>query len=265
LAEAFNAMTGELAHAERARAERDRLRAHLLERVISAQEDERKRIARELHDETSQALTSLMVGLRTLVDYCPSLEVKEKAEELRGVAANTLENVHDLALELRPSVLDDLGLVAAVTRYADEISQRCKVPIDVATHGMDEDRLHPSVETALYRIVQEGLTNVARHARAHSASVLLERRAGRMRVIIEDDGRGFDTQVVLASSHHLGLYGMQERVELLGGTIAIESQPEAGTSVFIDIPLKYDLPVSRELQEVGLDPAAQVLEGGKNA
>jgi signal transduction histidine kinase len=247
LAEAFNHMTAELAQAEQARAERDRLRAKLLDNVISAQEEERKRIARELHDETGQALTSLLIGLRTLEERCPSQEVKDQAEELRSVTTETLESVHNLALELRPSVLDDLGLVAAVERYVAEFAQRYSLQVDMATHGMQSRRFAPSMETALYRIVQEGLTNVARHAQARTVSLLLECRANWMRVILEDDGRGFDLESVLHSTRRLGLYGMQERVEILGGTLAIESRPGAGTSIFVEVPLQQEAVLERAM------------------
>lgn len=236
LAEAFNQMTEQLGLAEQARAERDRLRAQLLEKVIAAQEEERKRIARELHDETGQALTSLMVGLRGLQDHCQSDEVVRRAETLRQVAVETLEGVHNLALELRPSVLDDMGLVVAVERYTAEIRSRHDLAVDFVTYSLEE-RLPPPVEIALYRIIQEALTNVIRHSQASTASVLLEGWLDRVRAIVEDDGRGFDVEAVLASTRRLGLYGMQERVELLGGTLTIESRPGAGTSIFVEIPL----------------------------
>jgi len=233
LAESFNRMTTALSLAEQERAEREQLRARYVSGVIAAQEEERKRIARELHDSTSQSLTSLLIGMRTLADYCDSPAVRERAEELRQVAARTLDDVHALALQLRPSVLDDLGLAAALERYVAECRQRYALPVDLALRGLDE-RLPMEVETALYRIVQEGLTNVARHAQAKTASVLVERRNGTVRAIIEDDGRGFDpTQV----GDRLGLYGIRERAELLGGTLTIESERGRGASLFVEIPL----------------------------
>jgi signal transduction histidine kinase len=235
LAEAFNAMTEQLAQAEQARAERDRLRAQLLEQVMTAQEEERRRIARELHDETGQAITTLMVGLRTLMDECPSPAIQTQAEELRSIAAGTLEGVRNLARELRPSVLDDLGLVAALERYISEYRQRHRLNVDIAVHGL-KGRLPAPVETALYRIVQESLTNIARHARASMVSVLLEQSPGSVRVIVEDNGCGFDPPSG-NETHHLGLYGMQERAELLGGTFMIESAQGSGTSIFVEVPL----------------------------
>ncbi len=235
LAQAFNTMTAELDEAEQERQERDKLRTRLLEQVITAQEEERKRIARELHDETGQSLTSLMVRMQTMNQKCPVPELKLQIEDARRLIAQTLDNVHNLALELRPSVLDDLGLEAALQRYVQDSRRRYSLEIDLIAIGL-EDRLPAPVETALYRIVQEGLTNVARHAQAHTASVLLERRNGRIRLIIEDDGKGFDP-LQAASGGRLGLYGMRERAELLNGTVTIESVPGQGTSLFVEVPV----------------------------
>ncbi len=236
LAESFNAMTSGLAQAAAERAERDQLRARYVSGVITAQEEERKRIARELHDSTSQSLTSLMVGLRALADSAATPRTRDHAAELRATAAQTLEEVRTLALQLRPSVLDDLGLAAALERYVDECRRRYPLTIDCALQGLDA-RLPHEVETALYRIVQEGLTNVARHAHAATASVIVERRNGMVRAIIEDNGQGFDPQNAGAAQQRLGLYGIRERAELLGGTLTIESAPGQGTSLFVEIPL----------------------------
>jgi len=237
LAESFNAMTAALQEAEEARAEREHLRARYVSGVIAAQEEERKRIARELHDSTSQSLTSLLVGMKALSDACDTPAVHRRAEELRGVAVHTLDEVHNLALQLRPSVLDDLGLPAALERYIADCQRRYSLRIDLAVHGLAEQRLPPEVETALYRIVQEGLTNVARHAQATTASVLVERRNGAVKAILEDDGRGFDPESAGKAKQSLGLYGIRERAELLGGTLTIESEPGHGASLFVDIPL----------------------------
>ncbi|MBI3763292.1 MAG: HAMP domain-containing protein [Chloroflexi bacterium] len=238
LAEAFNRMTEDLARAAQERAEREKLRGEYVKGAIAAQEEERKRIARELHDDTSQALTSLMVGLRTLTDACPSPEVQARAEELRAVASHTLEAVHDLALQLRPSVLDDMGLPAALERYVTECRRRFGLTIDLAVHGLADQRLDPTLETALYRIVQEALTNVGRHARARTVSVLLERRDGKVLAIVEDDGVGFDPASAGKAQQRLGLFGIRERAELLGGRLIIESEPGRGTSIFVEVPAR---------------------------
>jgi signal transduction histidine kinase len=235
LAEAFNAMTEELAHTDELRREREGLRRQLMEKVIATQEDERRRIARELHDSTSQNLTSLIVGLRVMETNCAQCASISKATDLRDVASKTLDEVHDLSMRLRPRVLDDLGLSAALERLVSEWQARYKIPVDVAIQL--GERLSGDIETAIYRIIQEALTNIARHAQAKSASILVERYGDMVRAIVEDDGIGFDARAN-HGERHLGLLGMRERAELLNGTVTIESSLEHGTSVFIEIPLQ---------------------------
>ena len=234
LAEAFNQMTEQLARTDELRNERETLRRQLLEKVITTQEDERRRIARELHDSTSQNLSSLILGLRMMEAHCVQCTAQTKATDLRQVASKTLDEVHDLSMRLRPRVLDDLGLAAALERLVSEWQARYKIPVDVVIQLAE--RLPGEVETAIYRIVQETLTNVARHAQARSASILVERHGDFVRAIVEDDGVGFGIDVNHGESH-LGLLGMRERAELLNGTLTIESSPEQGTSIFIEIPL----------------------------
>ncbi|MBI3910284.1 MAG: sensor histidine kinase, partial [Armatimonadetes bacterium] len=210
------------------------------EKLILAQEEERKRVARELHDETSQALTSLMVGLKVLGTARTLEETNTQIGELRELTARTLEEVHHLALELRPSVLDDWGLVVALQRYVDDFAVKASLGVDFQMLGLDGQRLPPQGEIALYRIVQEALTNVARHAHAKHVSIVLKRQRTSVLAIIEDNGVGFDVaQVVSAPARdgRLGLFGMQERAALLGGTLTIESSPATGTTVFVEIPV----------------------------
>jgi signal transduction histidine kinase len=232
LAATFNYMTEEL-H------DKEVLRGRLLEKIITAQEDERKRISRELHDETGQALASLMVGLKVLEGATCLEEVRDTTDQLRTTAAQTLDSLHRLALELRPSVLDDLGLVAALKRYVKDYAADFGLDADFEVVGLEEKRLTPQVETTLYRTVQEALINVARHAEASYVSVLLEQRGDSVIGIVEDDGRGFDVESVLTSGQpaRLGLHGMQERVAFAGGKLTLESSPGIGTTVFIEIPL----------------------------
>lgn len=250
LADAFNAMAGELAHMEELRREREALRRQLLEKVITLQEEERRRIARELHDSTSQNLTSLIVGLRMMETTCRECPAQTRASDLRAIASRTLEEVHDLSLRLRPRILDDLGLAAAIERLASEWEKHYRIPVDVAVHL--GERLPGEVETALYRIVQEALTNVARHAQASSVGILMERRGDCIRAIVEDDGVGFNPNAKFGE-RHLGLMGMRERAELLGGKLVIESAPGQGTSIFIEIPLgpfSSDEKVEKEREHV---------------
>jgi len=227
---AFNSMTSSLAQAAQEQAERAKLRAQFVSRVIAAQEEERRRIARELHDSTSQSLTSLLLGLQTL-------EQSPRTEQLRQIVSETLDEVHGLAWQLRPSVLDDLGLSAALERYIEDYQQRYTLPVDFVIHGLDDQRLPPEVETTVYRIIQEALTNVARHAQASRVSVLLEHRDHKTLVIVEDNGIGLDSAAAAKGSRaHLGLYGIRERAELLGGKLVIESEPGHGTSLFVELP-----------------------------
>lgn len=213
--------------------ESQRVQADLLNRVMVAQEEERRRIARELHDETSQAITSIIVGLKAVEEAHP--EVRAASAELRGLAASTLDEVHNLILELRPRALDELGLVPALRRYVTDFSQKHRIRADFEAVGSDL-RLPAPVETCLYRVVQEALTNVARHSGARHASVVLDLRPHQVSVIIEDDGQGFAPGQT-PGHRSLGLAGMRERVALLAGSVQVESSPGSGTSVFIKIPL----------------------------
>lgn len=237
LAQAFNQMSQDLAQLHDLRQEREGLQRQLLEKVISTQEEERRRIARELHDSTSQSLTSLLVGLRMLEANCTDPD-QQQLSDLRNVAAQTLDEVHNLAMQLRPRALDDLGLSAALERLTFEWQARHKVPVDLAVL-LGESRFPAGVETALYRIIQETLTNVVRHAQARSVSILVERRNNIAIAVIEDDGQGFEIGDA-TGEYHLGLLGMRERAELLGGRLTIESSPGQGTSVFVELPLQTE-------------------------
>ena len=227
----------ELAQLSEQLRQKEQIRAQLLVKAISAQEEERKRIARELHDETSQTLTSLVVGLKVLESLQEPAQIRAQVAELREVASGALDSVHSLALELRPSVLDDLGLVAAVERQVAAYSGRFGLEIDFHSTGLETSRLSAEAETAIYRIVQEALTNVIRHSQATAASVVLEVRRGLLVAIVEDNGRGFDVDALLAREQSLGLHGMRERSFLIGGRLTIESSPGGGTTVFVQIPL----------------------------
>ncbi|MBI5627747.1 MAG: sensor histidine kinase, partial [Candidatus Rokubacteria bacterium] len=247
LAAAFNAMVENLDRADTERSRlldelraKEQMRRELLQKVISAQEEERKRVARELHDETGQSLASLMVGLKVLESQDRLEEVKGKVADLRSVVDKVLRDIHDLAWELRPSLLDSLGLAAAIQRSAEEYRERPGLRIDCQVTDLDQKRLPPEVETAAYRIVQEALTNVAKHAQATRASVVLRHRGTSLLAIVEDDGKGFDVDAILGAApieKRLGLFGMSERAALLGGRFSLESTPGKGTTVFVEIPL----------------------------
>jgi len=218
----------------------------LQRRLIKAQETERGRISREFHDRLGQDLTALKLGLqmfRKQKAFSPS--VQASIGQLENLADSLMQDIHRLAWELRPAALDDFGLDMALRRYASEWSEHNGVATDFHSQGVETHRLPTEFETTLYRITQEALTNVLRHAKAQRVSVLLERRPDHVLLIVEDDGRGFDAQAVLkAPGAHgrLGLLGMQERVILVNGTFEIESAPGAGTTVFVRIPLESKIP-----------------------
>jgi len=235
LADAFNQMVSDLDASQRTVAEKEQARFELLKKLISAQEEERKRIARELHDGVGQMLTSLMVGMRTLQRSDDASPAAHRMDELCATASETLEQVRTLSRELRPSLLDDLGLAAALERYAGEFA-RAHPTITVDLHCDLPMRLPGPVETALYRIVQEAMTNAARHGKASTISVLVSRRANAVQAIVEDDGVGFDVAAVRKRQSSVGIFGMTERAELLGGKLDIESGPE-GATVYVEIPL----------------------------
>ncbi len=234
LADAFNTMTAELAHSDEIRREREDLRRQLLQGVIATQEDERRRIARELHDSTAQNLTSLMVGLKNLNTLCDNSQLHVQAQDLRAITGQVLDDVHNIAFQLRPTALDDLGLPAAIERLVHEWQKRHQIPADSVVH-LGDQRLPENVETALFRIIQEALTNVARHAEARNVSVLVERRANEVVAVVEDDGKGLELADLARG--RLGVAGMRERAELLGGKMTIESSTSSGTSLFIQIPI----------------------------
>jgi signal transduction histidine kinase len=235
LADAFNQMVTDLDASQRAVAEKEQARTSLLSKLITAQEEERKRIARELHDGVGQMLTSLMVGLRLAQRSESTAVMQARTEELCATASETLEQVRVLSRELRPSMLDDLGLVAALERYTSEFG-RVHTTLEVDLHCDLPERLPSAVETALYRIVQEAMTNAARHGKASNIGVLVSRRNGAVQTIVEDNGTGFDVDLVRNRRSSVGIYGMRERAELLAGTLEIESGP-SGTTVYAEIPL----------------------------
>jgi signal transduction histidine kinase len=205
-----------------------------MQRVVTAQELERRRLARELHDETGQALMSILLGLKTVEEAGDLEQVREAVGSLRELTLATLQDVRRLAVELRPKALDDFGLVPALERLTETFSEQTGIAVDFQSL-LTGDRLPEEVETALYRIVQEALTNVVKHAQAGSVSVVLARKPSSVSAVVEDDGAGFDQ--TRTRDGGLGLVGMRERVELLGGRLAVETRPGAGTTLVAEVPL----------------------------
>jgi signal transduction histidine kinase len=206
-----------------------------MRRVVEAQELERARLARELHDETGQALTSILLGLKPLEQAAAaSPDAAAAIESLRELVVSTLQNVRRLAVELRPSALDDFGLVPAVERLADTVREQSGLTVDLEAQ-LGETRLPAEAETTLYRVVQEALTNIVKHADAGGVSILLQRRNRAVQVVVEDDGTGFDPAATREDA--LGLAGMRERVALAGGKLRIESTPGGGTTLVAEVPI----------------------------
>jgi signal transduction histidine kinase len=238
---------------KRAEAERDTLRA----RLVQAEDDERRRLARELHDEASQHLTSLGLGLKALSDVAPpGSEIDQRADELRALVDSLGKELHAVAVRLRPRALDDFGLEAALRSYVEDWARQSGVAVDVHT-AQDSTRLPGLVESTIYRIVQEALTNVLRHAEATLVSVVLERHDGQVVVVVEDDGKGFDIADIVDNPTlpGLGLRGIRERAALLRGTAEIESHVGGGTSIYARIPIaelgsSMDLPSRRNPSRV---------------
>lgn len=220
-------------------------RLQLLRRLAEAEENERRRIARELHDQIGQSVTGLLLGLKNLEQTIKANKDDDRGLHrinwLQSLANEIGRDIHQVAADLRPTALDDLGLYDALRALGAEWSMRFHIGFDLQILG-ESKRLSPEVEIAIYRVIQEALTNVLKHAKARNVSLLLDQRPGELRVIVEDDGIGFEpprpgSGVGVDSPVRLGLSGMRERLSLIAGTVAIESEPGTGTTLFISVPL----------------------------
>jgi PAS domain S-box-containing protein len=208
----------------------------LSRRLVNLQEDERATIARELHDEAGQALSYQLLMLSMLERDADDAEaVQARADEIAATTEALMENLRRLARRLHPSALDHLGLASALNQHVNSVAEQTDIAINVETVGLEGVRLPPEVEIAIYRVVQEGLTNVLRHAQATRADVLVERRDDHVVALVEDNGVGFNPDAVPAADH-LGLVGMRERALALGGALTLESDPDRGTTLHMEIP-----------------------------
>ncbi|HEV8608796.1 MAG TPA: sensor histidine kinase [Thermoanaerobaculia bacterium] len=217
-------------------------RTELLKQLVHAEEQERRRLSRRLHDQMGQHLAALTIGLKRLEPAAATApEALERLDDLRALVDRIDQEVRRIALDLRPAVLDDLGLNDALESCVHEWSERSGVKADFQGVGLAGRAVSAPVETALYRVVQESLTNVLKHARASQVSVVAQERDGEVLLIVEDDGAGFDGEAVRSRpdrrARGLGLIGIREGVATLGGTVTIESAPSRGTTVFVRIPL----------------------------
>lgn len=237
LEEANEQLRSEMAKREKAEGAREALRRQLL----NAQEEERRRIARELHDQMGQNLTALHLGLKSLRDGdSNSASLPSRVQPLQELAMQTARDLHRVALELRPAALDDLGLVKAIEAFIRSWSDRYEIEVDFATDGYRSAGVSPETKIALYRIIQEALNNVAKHSGARRVSIVLSRTDGQVQAIIEDDGCGFDAAAARKSSDgrkRLGLLGIEERLVIIDGSLQVESSAKRGATLIVRVPI----------------------------
>jgi two-component system sensor histidine kinase UhpB len=223
---------------ERQRAKQARMQLQL--RLVTVQEEERHRLSRELHDQMGQTIAALMLSLKSLSDSGQfQSSAIERLQHVQDLANQLAQQVHTLATDLRPTALDDLGLNTALSNYVEEWAERSNITADFHSSGLTHKRLPLHLETTIYRIIQEALTNILKHAGAQNVSIIVEHRENRVLAIIEDNGCGFDVGTMIntpARERRLGLLGMQERVELVGGTLNIESTLGTGSTIYVRIP-----------------------------
>src|SRR5580700_10625495 len=234
---AYMARLDAVSEAERERAEKaEQELRRLSNQLVRVQEEERKTISRELHDEVGQILTGLRMELGTLSHYNPDEEFRQRLESVKRLAEEALRSVRNLALLVRPSMLDDLGLEPALHWQAKEFSRRCGVPVSVNIEG-NFDNLPEPLRLCLYRAIQEALTNCGKHANASRVTVIVKQDAAQVIASVQDDGRGFDA---LVTNGGLGLLGMTERVRALQGRMSVASEPSRGTLISLELPARLD-------------------------
>ncbi|MGQ9463767.1 MAG: GAF domain-containing protein [Candidatus Fervidibacter sp.] len=233
--------------------EKERIRGLLLNKVVTAQEEERKRISHELHDQIGQLLTALLIQLQLLERDLSEPPLKERIKVLKQLAEEISLHLHHIAWELRPPALDELGLLAALEKATEEWARRFNIPCEFVVNGAIDGEVQPEVAIGVFRIVQEALTNVAKHAKATYARVSVLQENGNLVVTVEDNGVGFKVKDILHcpdENKRLGLLGMMERASMLSGTLTIDSKPGKGTKVQVRFPLergwyrKFDSKVS---------------------
>ena len=225
------------------RTQSERLRIALLRKIVKTQEDERKRIARDIHDHIGQGMTGLQLKLAMLKKECETDKLRALLDEIQSITSRIDAEIDFLAWELRPSVLDDLGLAAALKKFVQDWSHHFGIPAEFEEIGLNGKNLLPEIEINLYRIGQEALNNIAKHARANNVSTILEKMDGTVKLIIEDDGIGFDASgksVITGEDRGMGLLGMNERAQLIGGKLEIESSTGNGTTIFVSVPALFD-------------------------
>jgi signal transduction histidine kinase len=227
-----------VAENERIRLAHDKTRRALTQQLLTAQETERHRISRELHDRSGQHLTALLLTLKSLEPFCPQQSASSVIlAELQAGMNGLVRELHEVSEQLRPLVLDDLGLCPALMSFMEDCGKRSGIATKFHRSGVQTALIPSEIETTIFRVAQEAVTNVLRHAQATQVSVIVELHEGEVRLIVEDNGSGFDAATTITDSRRLGLRGMQERADLVGGGLEIESAPGEGTTLFLRVPL----------------------------
>ena len=220
-------------------------REDLRRKLLHAQEEERRRIARELHDQLGQNLTALNLGLKSLLNSNPASDkLRELVQPLQELATQTARDLHRVAVELRPAALDELGLVKAIRNLAESWSIHCGIDVDFEAQQYKSDGISSEIETTLYRIVQEALNNVAKHSGAKRVGLVLHRAPDHVQAVIEDDGRGFEVSTAASTPNEngrLGLRGIQERLSAIAGSLKVESAPARGAALIVRVPINKNI------------------------
>ncbi len=232
----FNEMSNSLRMLESERNEKESMRREFVSKVINAQEEERKRIARDLHDQLGQFLTYTKIKFKILEDLNDVFEIHKNVIALRDDLTKEVGAIHDMAEDLRPSTLDVMGLENTVSMYVDDFVKKYDISVNFYSINLNDKRFSNVIEISIYRVVQEALRNIIKHAKAKTVKVILEYNKDHIRGVIEDDGEGFNYEENLSKG--LGIYGMRERVELLKGRLDIESEVDHGSMIVFDIPVQ---------------------------
>lgn len=214
-----------------------KMRSRLLEQFVELQEEERRRIAFDLHDEIGQSLTSVMMGLRAMGDRPDPENYLRRLSDLRDIVNQAVHEVRRIANGLRPAALDHLGFQVALERLAEDVSQIHDLDVDIHIESSDVESLSLPLQVAVYRIMQESLTNVARHAEADQVRVLVKRQGDELILEVEDNGKGMPSEPSDSQQQHLGLAGMMQRAALLEGDFALQTQPGKGTMLRVRLPI----------------------------
>ncbi|KJS21246.1 MAG: hypothetical protein VR72_11530 [Clostridiaceae bacterium BRH_c20a] len=241
LVKSFNKMAEKLEKSHQEIEEVEKMRRLLLEKVVSIQEEERKRIAMELHDEAGQSLTGLKFTLKSLENSSEEPNLKKSLKEIHQQVSNTLSSIHEIIVELRPKLLDELGFTGAVKRYLKEYQARYGINVNADLKILDSIQIMPEAATTIFRIIQEALTNTAKYAKAREINLSFQKQQGNLLIVIEDDGLGFDPALINEHSENpnkLGIFGMKERAALIGGTFIIDTAQEEGVTILLRLPLE---------------------------